>query len=64
MQITQKKNPLYYHPTWLSCHVFTRNAVVKCLAGGKGNRIVGRTTPSTGASEKGILEQGIVDGFL
>ena len=64
MQIPQKKNPLYYHPTWLPCHVFTRNAVAICLAAGKGDRIVGRTTPSLGASEKGIFQQGIVDGFL
>ena len=55
-----KKNPLYYHP----CHVFARNAVAICRAAGKGDRIVGHKTISTGASEKGILQQGIVDGFL
>ena len=55
-----KKNPLYYH----SGHVFARNAVAICLAAGKGDRIVGRKTLSTGASEKGILQPGIVDRFL
>ena len=55
-----KKNPLYYH----FCHVFARNAVAICLEAGKGDRIVRRKTLSTGASEKGILQQGIVDEFL
>ena len=64
MQIPQKKNPLCYHPTWLPCHVFARNAVAICLAAGKGDRIVGRKALSPGASENGILQQGIVDGFL
>ena len=59
MQIP-KKNPLYYH----FCHVFARNAVAICLEAGKDDRIVRRKTLSTGASEKGILQQGIVDEFL
>ena len=48
----------------LSCVYKKINAVAICLAAGKGDRIVGRTTPSLGASEKGIFQQGIVDGFL
>ena len=45
-------------------YYYYRNAAAMCLAAGKGDRIVGCKTLSTGASEKGILQQGIVDGFL
>ena len=44
--------------------MFARNAVAICLEAGKDDRIVRRKTLSTGASEKGILQQGIVDEFL